>query len=181
MEALHRAVSFYNPQIRDIPRLFIVDICEGPRDRQVSSSQSSWAPQTGRALQAGRNNRSSASPPILSMNRSSHFMRTNVSRETLRSMSSERGSFSKNPDHNLAMICASNSGYLSGLAQSIGSSLISLFIESVKRNIEENEEKRLADLLENVQEQMHRRGCSYPSLTLNGRTRNIIIVTNDNW
>ena len=94
-DALHRAVSLYDPKIREIPRIFIIETCDGPRDRQVSVPRSTrWSRQRPSHHDASNGNGSPI--PFLSVNHSSHFMRTTASLPS----GHERECTVKNPNYN---------------------------------------------------------------------------------
>ena len=87
----------------------------------------------------------------------------------------------KNPDYNLVVIHAANSGYMAKMREDkIGSYLSYLFMQRVQRNIVEHQGKGLAEIMEDIQNVLHDNGRQQTVNVFNNNTRNMMIEMNSN-
>ena len=165
--AIHRCISEIYPQIRDIPRIFLFDACDGDRDRRSTAGLEPVYSQSLDSVDAmettkdggGAAGTSSPSPRI--------------------SWTSK----TKNPDYNLVAVHGSTDGYVSKMKETeVGSYLTYLFVKTVKMNIERQQGKGLAEILTDVQNALHDSGkqmIKYVCFNNTGTLR-IEINRNDN-
>ena len=187
-EALHRLVSLYDPKVRDIPRLFLIDACDGPAERRRTVVPSAFG---------------SPSPPVplpmtvlsLSMKKGDSVLQCTLSRrETVKKGTKVNAlklktlnntetvqqwtTTTTNPDYNLAVVYAANTGFQAKIRGDIGSYFITLFIDKIKENIQRKQGKRLADVCHEIQEHLHSEGKQLPKPVFYGDTRNIMLKRN---
>ena len=87
-----------------------------------------------------------------------------------------------NPDFKLALIHASNQGYQSKMRSDYGSYVISSFTRELKENIQNNKKPNklfLYEILDKIQDDLHKKGKQLPIHTLNNGTRYIKFLKND--
>ena len=203
-EALHRLVSLYHPKVRDIPRLFLIDACDGPDRRQREARLPAAAFSRGpfSSPVAAFSNIGPPRPAMsvlsLSMKKGDSVLQCTLSRRkgTIRSAGSPNGTgvsglspanaetvhqwttTTTNPDYNLAVVYAANTGFQAKIRGDIGSYFIALFIDKVKENIQRKQGKRLADICHEIQEHLHNEGKQLPKPVFYGDTRNIMFKVN---
>ena len=97
-----------------------------------------------------------------------------VSSEEIRSSSTWTTS-EVNPDYNLAVLYSANIGFQARVRGDRGSDFIWSFIETVKRNIDRNENRKLQDICYEIQDKLHREGRSLPEFTFNNATRHVVL------
>ena len=138
---IHRCISEKHPQIREIPRIFLFDACDGTRDRKATlkiqqiGSDSDNGPVAVEALKPG-----------------SGVM------EALE-VETEWTSKTKNPDYNMVVVHGANDGFVSKMQENeVGSYLTYFFAKAVRMRIERKERKGLSELLTDVQNVLHDAG-----------------------
>ena len=90
-------------------------------------------------------------------------------------------SSTKNPDYNLVLILAANSGYQAKMREDeVGSYLSYLFMQRVQRNIVDHGGKGLAAIMEDIQNALHDHGRQQTVNIFNNNTRNMTIEINRN-
>ena len=84
----------------------------------------------------------------------------------------------KNPDYNLILVQAANAGY-TARAGDTGSYFTSLFVEKLMGDIEDGRERRIADIFQEIQNQLHSERRQLPVNQYNNNTMNLIIRKNE--
>ena len=108
--AIHRIVSLQNPKIREIPRIFIFDSCDGGATRK----------QVKESTEIQRAGESSPKSPDRAKSISLSDVMT----------SNDWTTDTKNPDYNLVVVHAANRGYQAKINSQIGSYLINEFTQT---------------------------------------------------
>eukprot|EP01084_Bolivina_argentea_P161967 281882_1 len=127
--AIHRAISRLDSQLRDIPRICIFDSCQGCKEREISEQDTDNGIEFAKYTSVGDVN-----------------------------FGTGWNTDNKNPDYNLVYIQAANAGYQAKASQKIGSYLIYNFVEKVMNNIENDENKRLVDIIDEIEKKLHDTG-----------------------
>eukprot|EP01083_Nonionella_stella_P064938 169739_1 len=139
--ALHRLVSIKYPISRDIPRLFLFDSCEGSGERITDEYKIE-----------------------IETDQVKGFRLSDVQG------GDEWTTHTKNPDYKLVEIHAANAGFQAKAHMQFGSYLIYLFTKKMKSNIERNENKTLATLFDEIQNELHDAGKSQTKNVFNNTT-----------
>eukprot|EP01083_Nonionella_stella_P069000 183620_1 len=82
----------------------------------------------------------------------------------------------KNPDYKLVEIHAANPGFQAKAHMQFGSYLIYLFAKKMKSNIARNENKTLATLFDEIQNELHDAGKSQTKNVFDNTTANLIFI-----
>ena len=147
---IHRCISEKYPQIREIPRIFMFDACNGTRDRIATTALHSDDSEEARK---GGNDVLDA-----------------LQKET------EWTSMNKNPDYNLVEVHGSNDGFVSKMqATTMGSYLTHSFVKAVRQRIEKKQRKGLSDMLKDIQNALHDKGKQLIKFTCYNDTGNMRI------
>ncbi len=150
--AIHRIISLEYPKIRSIPRIFIYDSCNGTEERRYTF-------------------------------RASTISSADISKcIELEAVSSGVNQWTQklNPDYKLVQINASNLGFQAKCDLRFGSFLIYEFTQKMKQNIEKTENKTLATIFDEIQNDLHDRGKQQTTNTFNNNTRNLRFKINTN-
>eukprot|EP01084_Bolivina_argentea_P080747 146252_1 len=138
--AIHRIFSAKRPSIRQIPRLFIFDCCAGEGDKLSESRVKS---------EAGK-----------------YFEMHDIARPNSMWAHNE-----ENPDYRLVIVNASNEGFQSKMRLDTGSYVVTKITEQVAMNvIHKGNKKFLNDILDGIQEELHRKGKQLMVNTFNNKT-----------
>ena len=138
---IHRSISDKYPQIREIPRIFLFDACDGTRDRKATDDLDSTDNESADNMDDGEANK--AGDDVV---------------ESLQ-METEWTSRTKNPDYNLIVVHGSNDGFVSKMqATEVGSYLTYCFTKMVKDNIVKRERRGLGAILTEIQNVLHDKG-----------------------
>lgn len=210
-QLLHRAVSHYRPKVRNIPRIFIIDACDGPKvyryplfrlcppfalqqfgqfifvyvvqDRQISESSSSISELKPILLAKSDGNSGSGRSACSSQLEMVVIFHSRIT-IGLRLSAFEQQDLSRwttsvnNPDYNLAFICSANNGFQAKIRGDIGSDFIYSFIQKVQSSVEGEEDKTLADICYEIQDELYGEGRSLPVFNFNNQTRNVVFQRN---
>eukprot|EP00483_Globobulimina_turgida_P011754 UN11776 len=85
----------------------------------------------------------------------------------------------KNPDYNLAQIHAANIGFQAKCDLRFGSYLISYFVEKMKKNIQNKENKSLQTVCQDIQTELHDLGKQQTIHTFNNKTGHLYLKINN--
>eukprot|EP01083_Nonionella_stella_P080975 222778_1 len=152
--ALHRLISVKYPKARDIPRLFLFDSCEGSAERRRASHINDIVEEEEDCKLEILEQDEQGKGPSLSAIQDGNEWTTST----------------KNPDYKLVEIHAANAGFQAKAHAEKGSYLIYLFTQKMKSNIEENENKTLLALLDEIQNELHDAGKSQTKNVFNNTT-----------
>ena len=122
-KAIHRILSLNYPKLRDIPRIFAFDCCEASDEKAVIEMST----EQSKAIQMA-------------------LMEESEGRNT-------RTASTKNPDHDLVEVHASNAGIGDKMNYN-GSYLVYCMTMAIKNSVEKKLRKTLAELLEIVQKHL---------------------------
>ena len=159
--SIHRSVSNKFPEIREFPRIFIFDACDGSGDRtkSVSSSATVASKETVHS--------DSEMDDYKSEDEMVEDENTRQQTETEKGMKledvqkdDEWTTHTKNPDYNLAVVHASNSGFVAKMhsAEHIGSYLSYFFAKQVKRNVQSGNTQGLGEIMKDIERALHDKG-----------------------
>ena len=148
-KAIHRLFSIDRPKSRTIPRLFLFDCCDGSEQRDTDwrgiiddpeeESESSSEDESGKAgsIPSGKDTQPKA---VLNAKDGDWYYKEN------------------NPDHKLAEIHASNSGFQAFMSSESGSYVISKLVAKIKSNYESTKKpnrKFLYQIMDEIQNELH--------------------------
>jgi len=155
-DVFHRIISGPNPNLRNIPRVFIFDACNGVVDSRhmVLNSKDSVASNTEDEEQG----KDTAADSILKANR----MTVNDL-----PMPTDRTPSGKKPDFNLVQIRAANQGVMAKINEEVGSCLAQLITEHIMESIMSREDKTIAEVLKDCQQTLQRFGKEIPDVRCN--------------
>jgi len=145
-DVFHRIISGPNPTLRNIPRLFIFDACDGTAECKVDDDDEGKHGGVGMSLRANRMD-------LSALPRASDWTTSG-----------------KNPDYNLVQIRAANKGFMAKANEEMGSYLTRLIIENMMESIERGEDKTIAEVLKDCQQTLHRFGKQLPDFNYNNDT-----------
>ena len=128
---IHRIISDRYPEIREIPRIFMFDACDGARERKATAELTN---------EEGVNKKGS------------------LARQQSRT-DTEWTAETKNPDYNTVVVHGANDGFVSLMKTNhVGSYLTYFFVKAVKQRIQRQERKGLEQLLTDIQNALHDSG-----------------------
>ena len=129
---IHRLISDRYPEIREIPRIFMFDACDGAKERKKPEEK-----QNSEGVTKG----------------SSSLSRQQSRKEA------EWTAETKNPDYNSVVVHGANDGFVSLMKTNhVGSYLTYFFVKAVKQRIKRQERKGLEELLTDIQNALHDSG-----------------------
>ena len=154
--AIHRIFSAKKPLSRTIPRIFLFDCCSGSNERgyiRRTEYETDQAKNIDLKLEATKN--------------------TEV-RDISREESVIWFQNEDNPDFKLVTINAANEGFQSKMRIDTGSYVVTEFISKLYENIYHNKNRQfLHEILDEVQEELHRKGKQLMVKTFNNKTEYI--------
>ena len=164
-DAIHRIFSAPYPKLREMPRLFIFDCCDGDDERHAYREDSLELKQDG-AKQA-RVTDASDSPK--------NYTAADVTAPLELWVAGER-----NPDHKLIVLHAANKGFQAKLNSKDGSYLIHLFTQKVMQNQSRKgaSKKYLCEMVDEIQTELADRGKQQIVPLYNDRTRYVTFAKN---
>eukprot|EP01084_Bolivina_argentea_P022352 41531_1 len=166
--AIHRLMTTNHPKLRDIPRVFVFDACNGDqlRGRHDASYNSESETDT-------------QNDSIGGTEKSKYFEVNDIQIEQANNIL--WCADQKNPDYKLALINAANEGFQALMNSVNGSYLIYEFVKNVIENIGINNNLFLGDLIDSIQEDLHNRGKQQITFSFNNQTRYLKFINkNDN-
>lgn len=140
--AIHRIFSAQYPMVRDIPRLFMYDVCDGSDEQEPYKEEPSVSEEKDAGNEAGKDVISALE--IESGEVGKDFTVDDVKRPYEIWVEGER-----NPDHKLVELHAANSGFQAKLNNWSGSYLISKFVGKVSSNLPRG--KYLCEMVDEIQ------------------------------
>ena len=158
---IHRTLSLKYPQLRDIPRIFVFDCCDGWDERRDSIKG---------------NHEIAKDIELIMTDQSQRTKGTDLSDVQNMSVNAWT-STTKNPDYNMVTVYAANSGFVAKMNYN-GSYLVYSLTDAIMENVERKQEKTLGELLEDVQNRLHDAGSQLPVNILNNHTRTLIFKKN---
>ena len=158
---IHRTLSLKYPQLRDIPRIFVFDCCDGWDERRASIPV---AQEIAKDIE------------LVMTDEGQSRKGTNL--DDVQNMSTNAWtSTTKNPDYNMVTVYAANSGFVAKMNYN-GSYLVYSLTDAIMENVERKQEKTLAEMLEDVQNRLHDAGRQLPVSILNNHTRSLVFQMN---
>ena len=177
---IHRLFSLKRPKCRQIPRLFLFDCCSGKHERETD-----FRGQNLFDKEEGESSMSSNGKGMVPFNTTTTITDSNKSPELVKNstITSNDGGWyhgEDNPDYKLATIHAANSGYISKMKSDTGSYLISSMAGKLETNIESGRNKKfISEILDEVQNELHKNGKQLTVHTFNNGTGYIKFVKNE--
>ena len=159
---IHRLISHQFPKVRQIPRIFLFDSCQGNAERK-----------------SGR----------ISLSKSSITWEQTIEEEKAKGVrlvdimvGNEWTLDSPNPDYKLVEIHAANIGFQAKCNFINGSYLIHRFTEKLQQDIikKDYDKKSLGTIFEEIQNELHDKGRQQTINTFNNNTRHLIFKKNNN-
>eukprot|EP01083_Nonionella_stella_P066452 175010_1 len=175
---IHRIISIKYPKAREIPRIFLFDSCEGSLDRQRSEF-----------IRASTINEDDYKLEVLPMEEEQKTSREFMIEKDDRDKGIVLGHIrtgnewtmsTKNPDYKLIEIHAANTGFQAKCHREFGSYLIYLFTQKMLKNIEGDQNKTLAAMFDEIQNELHDAGKSQTKNIFNNTTAKLKFMINPN-
>ena len=157
--AIHRILSLKYPKLREIPRMFVFDCCDGSHSRTPTVE---IVPDQSKVIK--------------SLLKEGPEQRKNTDCETMQNVNAWTSS-TKNPDYNMVTVFAANSGFVAKMNYN-GSYLVYYLTKAIKSNVERQQGKTLAEILEDVQNKLHDHGKQQTVNTMNNHTRTLVFQKN---
>ena len=155
--AIHRMLSLKYPEIREIPRIFIFDCCNGSDRRHTSIAMNMEQPK------------------LIEMT----SIRKATELEDVQSRHQRAWTTnSKNPDYNLVVVHAANEGFVAKMSSDVGSYAVYALSKVIRTNVGRIPAKGLAELLEEVQNALHDQGKQQTMNVFNNHTRTLVFEKN---
>ena len=158
---IHRTLSLKYPQLRDIPRIFVFDCCDGWDERRASINV---------------NQDIAKDIELIAIDQSQRRKGTDLSDVQNMSVNAWT-SATKNPDYNMVTVYAANSGFVAKMNYN-GSYLVHSLTDAIMENVERKQGKTLSELLEDVQNRLHDAGSQLPVNIMNNNTRTLMFKKN---
>eukprot|EP01084_Bolivina_argentea_P255890 430580_1 len=139
---IHRIISLRSPKVREIPRIYVFDACNGQSERIHVRPSITEDMDKGTKL-------------------------IDISHNT------QWTSTTNNPDYKLVSVYASTQGFQAKMCVRKGSYLTSKFTAKIMKNVNEKENKTLATILDEIQNELHDAGKQQTINILNNNTRHL--------
>ena len=154
--AICRCICEKYPEFIDIPRIFIFDTCGGSRERREDIETTDLGMQDSHLAVASE---------------------STIGDDVGKSGGSGDGEItvgiSQDLDRNTAVIHAANKGYQAKMRGDVGSYLLYSFISAIRQDIADHTQKGLAELMEDVQNGLHRIGRQQTVNVFDGKMRKL--------
>ena len=151
--SIHRCISNQRPKIREFPRIFIFDACDGAGDRRASVHRmekiDSESESDGYMTENDKKVDMQKSADI-----AKHTELEDVQKDDDWTKSS------KNPDYNLIAVHASNAGFVAKMhsAEEVGSYLTYFFTKTLRRYIDDGKTDGLGVMMDEIEKKLHDAG-----------------------
>eukprot|EP01084_Bolivina_argentea_P052822 96993_1 len=162
---IHRIVSINHPKVREIPRIFVFDSCDGSAKREYIRSSTIAMSQYTVSLE-GEENEQKQGQYIVGKGIELVDISTGM----------EWTENTNNPDYKLAQIHAANKGFQAKCSTIIGSYLIYEFTKAMKNSIAKKQNKTLSTIFEEIQNKLHESGKQQTINTFNNGTGHLRFV-----
>ena len=173
---IHRCISDKYPQIREIPRIFLFDACDGTRDRIMTPKAIQM--DTKKCGDSAKNAEDEMDGHTGSAGTVVNELQLDMA-GIQGTKCTEWSSKHKNPDYNLVVVHGANEGFVSKMKEStVGSYLTYFFTKSVRMNIEQNQRKGLGEMLKDIQNLLHDKGKQLIRKEFFNETENLRIEIN---
>ena len=175
---IHRCVSNAFPKIRQFPRIFIFDACDGEGDRRDCTTKIQNVQSVDSQSREG--------VQIIYEEAQKGDMQQHVEvqkRMELEDVQKEDEwtKSSKNPDYNLITVHASNPGFVAKMntSEEVGSYLTYFFAKKVTENAKKAQNKELADIMDEIEMKLHDAGKQQIRMEFFTQTRKLRIKRNE--
>ena len=152
-KSIHRMFSDKYPAVRDVPRIFIFDSCDGNADYDTD-----WRVLGDDEQESSSEEEKESIIPTIHAQTSTRNEDQPVLGKNVRSLSTNGNSWYQgehNPDHKLVMIHAANPGFQAKLSVEEGSYLIKQFVDRTIQNLENNDNKLLGEIIDEIEKDLH--------------------------
>ena len=157
--AIHRVISMQFPEIRDVPRIFVFDACAGPRHCTTKE------PEVQHVVAVSSEDAS---------DKLSVFGK-DTDEDDIKDAEAWT-SITKNPDYKIVVINSANNGFQAHMrSDKVGSLLLYLFTKKLRRNVENHEQKGLAEIMDEIQKELHDGKKQQIECIFNNGTRNLVL------
>ena len=148
--AIHRLFSLNYPKVRELPRIFIYDCCDGDNDygKGINSMTDTGK---GREIKYTKMNLDDTETGDIEMGKNFRAEHIEKQNEAIW----ERGT--KNPDYLLVEINAANPGFESKMSKTKGSYMISKFVEKMMKNLNDNNPRFIHQIFDDIQEELQKK------------------------
>ena len=164
--SIHRCISNEYPKIREFPRIFLFDACDGAGDRKAT------IPVMQRVESDSDDEEKGDLPKTAEFVKNTELEDVQKNNEWTRT--------SKNPDYNLISIHASNPGFVAKMnnSEEVGSYLTYFFVKYLKRYIEGGNNGGLGAIMDKIEKTLHDSGKQQIRTEFFTQTRNLRIEKN---
>ena len=162
--SLHRCISNKYPKIREFPRIFLFDACDGAgKRREIVDGHltENEEKEKGNMLQIEGAETETVKNTILADVQNADDWAIDT----------------KNPDYNLIAVHASNAGFVAKMhgAEDVGSYLSYFFANKLRQNVKDGNTKGLGDTMDDIEEKLHDSGKQLIRTEFFSGTRNLRI------
>eukprot|EP01084_Bolivina_argentea_P054548 100035_1 len=176
--AIHRIFSYYYPDKRDTPRLFIFDTCSGEHQKNTDIRRQSQEiiSITDNDFEESKND---DVDEIDKLRRDHTINGKVINLEFIENLSKSDAwnQNEHNPDYKLCTVFASNQGYQAKMNTVMGSYLTAEFVKKMITNITVSKNKYfLFNILDEIQAELHSKGKQLGVNTYNNNTRYIKFI-----
>eukprot|EP01084_Bolivina_argentea_P099202 178327_1 len=153
-DTIHEIFSFY-PTLRNIPRIFIHDCCDGYNDVLRDT------------------NRADVSLMSFEIDEPSEEFELTPSNKSYKNIKPIWCNDESNPNYKLVIVNSSNKGFKSQMGDKNGSFMIRIFVSKMKENLRNENDLRLFEVMQYVQEELHDKGFQLMESKYNNKTEYI--------
>ena len=169
---IHRIISVNNPKLRDIPRIFLIDTCDGDGERKNDQFKGHFKFELMRVVEDAKGNKNNDDV-------SKYVGLSDIQK------ANEWNISNNNPDYKLVEIRAANVGYQAKYNDKFGSYLLYEFAERMKQNVlnndgDNNKSETLGEIFDAIHDDLHSKGKQLIHSVFNNETKNIILKRNEN-
>ena len=174
--SIHRCISNQFPKIRQFPRIFIFDACDGAGDRRKTVTKCERVDsQSFSDTEVVYDEEKDKGDTPKSTDIGKQTQLEDVQR------ADEWTTSTKNPDYNLIAVHASNSGFVAKMnskSEEVGSYLTYFFVKNLKRHVNGGSTKELGDVMDEIEELLHDAGKQQIRTEFFTQTRKLRIEKN---
>eukprot|EP01084_Bolivina_argentea_P161751 281546_1 len=170
-DTIHRIYSVDHPILRDIPRIFMYDSCDGQNDKNREHHRYSVMPDVQKQISKGSTKSNENDDEVNGHRR----VMTDIYGEDKAMWFKDES----NPDYNLVVINSSNKGFVSQMGSKSGSYMIRKFTKYMLDNINGKNKLFLFQIFHTIQEELHNKSLQLVEAKYNNKLEYIKFVKNN--
>ena len=156
--SLHRIISNKYPKIREFPRIFLFDACDGAGKRRAVVDGSERVESDSEAIDELEKAAIERAAVELAVETGYDIVKDTDLTDVQEG--NEWTTNNKNPDYNLITVHASNAGFVAKMHgdEDVGSYLSYFFVKELKQNVIDGNKKTLGQIMDFIEEELHDSG-----------------------